>query len=93
MKGKDDIDKIWDRADFAADAAYREMDEFLRQCEKEGPSKSLEELARRRASFLEIQKRCNDRCLEIFERASSGERAPHLTVIKDGATGDPARRH
>ena len=45
MKGKDDIDKIWDRADFAADAAYRKMDEFLRQCEKEGPSKSFEELA------------------------------------------------
>jgi hypothetical protein len=41
VKWKDDIDKIWDRADFAADAAYREMDEFLRQCEKEGPSKSL----------------------------------------------------
>src|SRR5262245_31758767 len=84
VKGKGDIDKIWDRAGFAAEAAYREMNEFLRQCEKEGPSRSFEELVRRRARFLEIQKRCNDRCLEIFERASSGEPAPHLTVIKRG---------
>jgi len=79
---RDALDKTWDRADFAADAAWREMDEFLKLCETVGPSKTAEEKEQLTSRFLEIQQRCNARALEIFERAASGDPAPHLSVIK-----------
>jgi hypothetical protein len=33
---KDDLDKRWDRAGFACEGAFAEMDEFLKRCEVEG---------------------------------------------------------
>ena len=79
---RDAIDKTWDRADFARSAAWHEMDEFLKQCEAAGSPKTEQEREQRDARFLEIQQRCNARALESFKRASSGDAAPHLSVVK-----------
>ena len=81
---KDDLDKRWDRADFAAEVgAFAEMDEFLKRCEGEAAPPTAEERERRKRLFIEIRQRCAARALEVFERASSGDPAPHLTVVKD----------
>jgi hypothetical protein len=79
----DDLDKRWDRAEFAAEGAFAEMDEFLKRCEVEGFPSTAEELVRRGELFIEIQQRCAARALKIYERVSSGDPAPHLTVVKD----------
>jgi hypothetical protein len=72
-------DKTWDRANFAADRAWNEMREFLKEIR---PAKTKEERDRLQARFLEIRQRCIARSMDIIERASRGDRAPHLTEVK-----------
>jgi hypothetical protein len=78
----DDLDKCWDRADFALAGAFAEMDEFVKRCEVEGRPVTAEERKRREKLFSEIMQRCAARAEKIFERASSGDPAPHLTIVK-----------
>jgi len=42
---------------FPIEETWKEMDVFLARCRAEGPAKTPEELARRNAEFLEIEKR------------------------------------
>jgi hypothetical protein len=83
---KDDLDKTWDRADFASGAAWRVMDEFLKEMAAEikanGRPPTPEEIARYSARYIEIMQRCSAKALEIFERASAGDPAPHLKSVK-----------
>jgi hypothetical protein len=80
----DDLDDRWDRAEHALEAgAFAEMDEFLKRCEAEGAPPTAEERERQMKLFIEIQQRCIARAQKIYERASSGDPAPHLTVVKD----------
>ena len=72
-------DTIWDRANFAADRAWSEMREFLKEIR---PAKTKEERDSLKARFLEIQQRCVAKSTDIIERASRGDRAPHLTEVK-----------
>jgi hypothetical protein len=72
-------DTIWDRANFAADRAWSEMREFLKEIR---PAKTKEERDRLKARFLEIQQRCIAKSMDTIERASRGDRAPHLTEVK-----------
>ena len=72
-------DTIWDRANFAADRAWSEMREFLKEIR---PAKTKEERDSLKARFLEIQQRCIAKSMDIIERASRGDRAPHLTKVK-----------
>ena len=75
-------DDIWDRADFAADSAWKEMDQFLKELERRGPASTSAQAEQDAVQFLEIQQRCSARAIEIFERAKSGNPAPHLSVVK-----------
>jgi len=68
--------KPWDRA-----VAWAEMDAFFEQCEAEGPAKTDGDRERLQRQFLEIMERCNARALAIFERAVSGNSAPHLHLV------------
>ena len=77
----DGSDAIRDRANFAADRAWSEMREFLKEVR---PAKTKEERDSLKARFLEIQQRCTAKSLDIIERATRGDRAPHLTEIKSG---------
>ena len=55
-------DTIWDRANFAADRAWSEMREFLKEIR---PAKTKEERDSLKARFLEIRamrKSARDRC-------------------------------
>jgi hypothetical protein len=79
----DDLDNRWDRAEFALEGAFAEMDEFLKRCEVEGAPPTAEERERRKKLFIEILQRCTARAQKIYERADSGDPAPHLTVVKD----------
>lgn len=76
---EDELDKTWDWANFAADRAWSEMREFLKKIR---PAKTKEERDSLKARFLDIQQRCNAKSMDIFERASRGDRAPHLTEVK-----------
>ncbi len=78
----DDLDNRWDRAEFALEGAFAEMDEFLKRCEAEGKPPTPEELEHRSKLFIEIQQRCAARAQKIFDRASTGYPAPHLTVVR-----------
>jgi hypothetical protein len=71
-------DEARERANFAADAAWQEMKDFLRQCD---PPKTPEERERTKARFLELQQRADAKAQEIFNRFASGDPAPHLTVV------------
>jgi hypothetical protein len=73
-------DTTWDRANFAADRAWSEMREFLTEIR---PAKTKEERDSLKARFLEIQQRCTAKSLDIIERASRGDRAPHLTEVRN----------
>jgi hypothetical protein len=73
-------DTTWDRANVAADRAWSEMREFLKEIR---PAKTKEERDSLKARFLEIQQRCTAKSLDIIERASGGDRAPHLTEVKN----------
>jgi hypothetical protein len=42
---------------FPIEETWKEMDAFFARCRAEGPAKTPEELARRNAEFLEIEKR------------------------------------
>jgi hypothetical protein len=75
----DELDKTWERANLAADGTWDEMREFLKEIR---PPKTKEERDSLKARFLKIQQRCTAKSLDIFERASRGDRAPHLTEIK-----------
>lgn len=72
-------DKTWNRVNFAADRVWNEMREFLKQIR---PAKTKEERDRLQARFLEVQQRCTAKSMAIIERASRGDRAPHLTEVK-----------
>jgi len=78
----DRTDNTWDRAKFVASEASKEMHDFLKSLEARGPASTREQLDRDKVVFLEIQARCQKRALEIFERASSGNSASHLSVVK-----------
>ena len=67
----DDLEKRWDRADFAAAAAWAEMDAFLKEIEALGPTTDEQERQRRNARFLEIQARCNERVVETTEQKAA----------------------
>jgi hypothetical protein len=82
--GSDELDKTWDRANFAADGVWNEMRNFLKEIR---PPKTKEERDSLKARYLEIQQRCIAKSLDIIERASRGDRAPHLTEVK----GDPSK--
>jgi hypothetical protein len=77
----DDPNNRWDRADFALEGAFAEMDEFLKRCEGDPPLTD-EERERRTKLFIEIQQRCAARAQKIFDRTCAGDPAPHLTVVK-----------
>ena len=74
-----DDDKIWDRADFSAASAWNELDDFLKGI---APPSSQEEKEKLKAEFLALMDRANAKALDIFKRASNGDRAPHLTEVK-----------
>jgi hypothetical protein len=59
------------------DLAWAEMDEFFRTLGARGPASTIEQWARDRAQFLEIQERCNSVVLALSERAESGSSSPH----------------
>jgi hypothetical protein len=68
---KHDLDNAKHDADLALDTAalkaiYREMDEFLKECELAGPPKTDEEARSRNARFLEVTRRCTNRALNYF---------------------------
>ena len=52
-----DIPDIQQSPRFPIEETWKEMDTFLARCRAEGPAKTPEELARRNAEFLEIEKR------------------------------------
>ena len=54
------------------------MREFLKEIR---PAKTKEERDSLKARFLEIQQRCTAKSLDIIERASRGDQAPHLTEV------------
>jgi hypothetical protein len=58
---KFDADKAMDDAALAA--IWREMKEFLQECESSGPLKTKEERDQRHARFVELQRRINARVL------------------------------
>jgi hypothetical protein len=74
-------DRRWDRPYSAAEAAWLEMDEFLKRCEADGPPRTIAEAALRSARYLEMNKRCNDRVMEIFKGAWRDDLAHHLKVV------------
>lgn len=82
---EDEIQQKWDRAEFAAKAASKEMGDFLARCHAEGPPQSPEERRQLGAEFLEIQDRCVKRVLEIGNRASAGVKAPHLSPVNSAS--------
>jgi hypothetical protein len=65
---KHELDKAKHAADLALDTAaleaiYREMNEFLKQCELAGRPKTDEEARTRHARFLELMRRCTNRAV------------------------------
>lgn len=84
---RDDIDKIWDRAEFATLGAFREMDEFLEEMAAEIKAnrrpQTPEESARYSIRYGEILQRTMALVWEIRDRAASGDPAPHLKSVDD----------
>ena len=56
---------------FLLDGAFQEMTDFLTRAAAEGPPKSQAEIDNRNAEFIAIQKRCNDRAMQILTRLNS----------------------
>jgi len=78
---KDEMDQMWDRANFAVKEIHKEMDEFLERISRESPKKTKQEKEQMDKQFLEIQERANRKCLEIYRRAESGDKAPHIREV------------
>jgi len=74
----DEVNAIWDRADFAAAALLREMDGLLLEMQNAPPETRRQFDAR----FIELNKRISEKSLLIMEQARTGNRAPHLNVVK-----------
>jgi hypothetical protein len=74
----EEVNAIWDRADFAAAALLREMDGLLLEMQNAPPETRRQFDAR----FIELNKRISEKSLLIMERARTGNRAPHLNVVK-----------
>jgi hypothetical protein len=74
----DKINNIWDRADFAANALWCEMDDLLQEME----GAPVEARGEFKARFMELQKRISERALSIYDNAAAGNPAPHLKIVE-----------
>jgi hypothetical protein len=74
----EEVNTIWNRADFAVTALLREMDDLLLEMQNAPPETRRQFDAR----FIELNKRISEKSLSIMERARTGNRAPHLNVAK-----------
>jgi hypothetical protein len=68
---RDKIDPTGELADFAADAAWREVEDFIRN-EKANPPRTAKERKARKARLVEILNRYYCRAVEIYAQAESG---------------------
>lgn len=75
----EETERIWDRAEYATRESFREMDEFIAQCE---PATNENEARKISERFIEILNRQSAKALEIGRRAAAGDAAPHLNVVK-----------
>ena len=74
----EEVNAIWDRADFAASALLREMDGLLLEMQNASSDTRRQFDAR----FIELNKRISEKSLAIMEQARAGNRAPNLNVVE-----------
>ncbi len=73
----EEVNAIWERADFAAAVLLSEIDGLLLEMQNAPPETRRQFDAR----FIELNKRISEKSLSIMEQARTGNHASHPNVV------------